>query len=210
MRGTTLSRVVVSSERAELPRRGLVGCATCGGARSTRVLWIALPVLRLEAVQQRAHLGAQGLLLALLAEEVTQRTSCHVGFIDKIGCAPEGTARAWVTSECPCGKAPCYPDARAWSEDSHCGPEPASPERVTAPPQHGIERVPRSETPRVRFELTTLRLTAGPGPYTCSAAFRRRARFAGISRGAVASPRNAIALLRMQGGRKVGAALLEA
>jgi hypothetical protein len=53
------------------------------------MLWVALPVLRLEAVQQGAHLGAQGLLLTLLAEDVAQRTSWHVGFIDTIGRVPE-------------------------------------------------------------------------------------------------------------------------
>ena len=51
----------------------------------------ALPVVSLEAVQQCAHLRAQSLLVgALPAEQVSQRTSGHVGFIDMIGCAPEG------------------------------------------------------------------------------------------------------------------------
>ncbi len=78
---------------AGLPRGGVVGSAR-RVARPARVVWVTLPVLRLEAVQQGAHLGAQRLLLAFLAEDVTQRTSCHVGFIDTIGRAPERRARA--------------------------------------------------------------------------------------------------------------------
>jgi len=77
--------------------------------------------------------------------------------------------------------------------------------RARAP--HRTLRFPlKPRAPRVRFELTTLRLTASQEGYTRFASFRESATSAGISRNAPALLRNRMALLRMQGGRRVGAA----
>jgi hypothetical protein len=101
-----------------------------------------------------------------------------------------------------------YPDATALAEPRLFGAKVDSSVE-DAGRDLALREKPRMSraffTPRVGLEPTTLRLTAGPDPYTCSASFRRRARFAGTSRMAVASLRNAVALPWMQGGRRVGA-----
>jgi hypothetical protein len=58
--------------------------------RGVVTTWLALPVLRLEATHQVAHLEAQmRSFRALPAEKVTKQTFCHVVFIGTIGRPPE-------------------------------------------------------------------------------------------------------------------------
>ena len=58
--------------------------------RGVGATWLTLPVLRLEAAHQVAHLEAQmPSFCPLPAEKVTKQTSCHVVFIGTIGRRPE-------------------------------------------------------------------------------------------------------------------------
>jgi hypothetical protein len=85
-RGTAVDLAPTGDPRPAIGRRGL-------GALIT-----ARPVLRLEAVEQGAHLGTQRLLaLASLAEKFTERTSCHSRFIGRTDRSPEWPGGATIT-----------------------------------------------------------------------------------------------------------------